>query len=110
MANVAGVSVACVVTYSVSGTVVGLATAAPAPVSFELYNTVNAVVTDLGRYPANSPPNFTFITGIVSGGAYSLSTAGYLPTNPYSNCTITNASSSNVTSNVTNVVIDCTAL
>jgi hypothetical protein len=109
MANVTGVSVACVVTYSVSGTIKGLGTYAPAPLSFELYNTVNTVVTDLGRYTANSPPNFTFITGIVSGGAYSLSTAGYLPTNPYSSCAITNASSSNVTSNVTDVVIDCTA-
>ncbi len=97
-ANVTDVTVTCsALTYTVGGTVSGLATGR----QVTLYNN--------GANPTNVTANgaFTFSTRVTYNGSYAV-TVGTQPIGQ--TCTVSNGSGSGVTANVTDVTVTCSAL
>jgi alpha-tubulin suppressor-like RCC1 family protein len=100
-ANVTNVAVNCVtdtpplVTYTVGGTLTGLAAGA----SVVLQNNAGSDLT------VSANGSFTFATPVNGGGAYAV-TVLTQPSTPAQTCTVTNGSGT-ASANVTNVAIDC---
>jgi hypothetical protein len=84
------------VTYTIGGTVTGLANGA----SLVLQNNSSDNLT----ITANG--NFTFPSTVVSGGSYNVTVLTH-PTSPLQICTVNNGSGSNVSRNITSVTITC---
>jgi 6-phosphogluconolactonase (cycloisomerase 2 family) len=99
-ANVTNVAVTCTTnppsTFTVGGTVAGLATGASVVLQ---NNGANATTV-------NANGSFTFSTAIASGAAYAV-TVSTQPASPSQTCVVTNGSGT-VTANVTNVTVTCT--
>jgi 6-phosphogluconolactonase (cycloisomerase 2 family) len=94
-ANVTNVTVTCVNTYAVGGTITGLA-----GVGLVLRNN-----SDSQTVPAGAT-SFTFATRLPSGGPYSV-VVHTQPIGPIQTCIASNASGSVANSDVTNVAIAC---
>ena len=97
-ANVTNVTVTCsALTYTVGGTVSGLATGR------------QVTLRNNGANPTNVTADgaFTFSTRVTYNGSYAV-TVGTQPIGQ--TCTVSNGSGSGVTANVTNVTVTCSAL
>ena len=96
--NVTNIAVTCAAnTYTIGGTITGLAAA-----GLTLKETVSGQTVS----PVANATTFTFPTGVASGASYSV-TVSAQPTGE--TCTVSNASGTVATSNVTNVAVACAA-
>src|SRR5882762_409957 len=104
-ANVNNVTVTWVLSYTIGGTVTGLA-----GTGLKLQDQDGNILETLPISPATGNQAFTFKAFVPTGSTYNV-TIGALPTNPAQTCVIsTGTGTGTATANVTSVVVTCPAV
>jgi len=104
-ANVNNVTVTCVLSYTIGGTVTGLA-----GTGLKLQDQDGNILETLPISPATGNQAFTFKAFVPTGSTYNV-TISALPTNPAQTCVIsTGTGTGTATANVTSVVVTCPAV